>query len=120
MPPSSPFGPPVARVPSWYGGVREEERRWRRPPEQKIKKYLIQEVQGAETSNVQSDEGAQPGVGSPLDEHTDKILVAVRDTKMALEQKIETAAQDVGLPQAGHRKLVAKVGEAKCSLTELN
>ena len=51
---------------------------------------------------------------SKLDTHTkqfEKILAAIRDTKCALEAKIDTVALDVGLLREDHKKLADRVSE---------
>ncbi|KAJ1205246.1 hypothetical protein NDU88_000681 [Pleurodeles waltl] len=75
-------------------------------------------TQGSQTSPPMLDKDARPGVLS-LKEHTNRILAAIHNKKVALEQKIETVAQDVCLLRADHRTLGAKVEEAKCAMTDM-
>ncbi|KAJ1176539.1 hypothetical protein NDU88_001817 [Pleurodeles waltl] len=64
--------------------------------------------QGTDIYGVTTDDSAK-AEGPPLEVHTDRIPEAIRNTNVALELKIETVAQDVGLLQVGHRKLAAKL-----------
>ena len=69
------------------------------------------------TSRNEQDENVMlRGLESTLDIHThqfEKILNAIKETKCALEAKIDTVALDVGLLRADHKKLTDRVTEVE-------
>ena len=85
-------------------------------------------VKGTKAGVTEGEDTAQAEKGNPddnavlrnldskLDTHTEqfeKILTAIRDTKCALEAKIDTVAVDVGLLREDHKKLAARVSEVE-------
>ena len=71
------------------------------------------------TSSMLPDEGVEGGLPPALQMTLDKILLAITDTKTALQTQIGTVATELGLLRADHQKLNEKVKVTESSLEEI-